>query len=147
VGERPVRAEAPDVPGGVADGVPGGGLFRRTVEDFVCGHCGAQVRGNGYTNHCPVCLWSRHVDVNPGDRSSTCGGFMPPIAALHEDGTTHVVQRCEVCGHQRRNRLAPRDDRGAVLALFGRPVPAAPVEPSSRPGRGRPRGRSRRTGR
>jgi len=127
---------SPPRAGGPADGGTAGGLFRRTVEDFVCGHCGAPVRGNGYTNHCPACLWSRHVDVNPGDRLSGCGGLMPPIAALHEDGRTHVVHRCEVCGHQRRNRVWPHDDREAVLALFGRAVPAPPAQAAGRRGRG-----------
>lgn len=42
--------------------------FTKTVEDFICAHCGTHVRGNGYTNHCPECLWSKHVDNNPGDR-------------------------------------------------------------------------------
>ena len=34
-----------------------------------------------------------------------------------------VVQRCLGCGHTRRNRSAADDDREALLALFGRPVP------------------------
>ena len=28
------------------------------------------MKGNGYTNHCPKCLWSKHVDINPGDRGA-----------------------------------------------------------------------------
>ena len=54
--------------------------FTKTVEDFNCAHCGAVVHGNGYTNHCPHCLYSRHVDNNPGDRLATCGGMMRPIS-------------------------------------------------------------------
>ncbi|MFA6992594.1 MAG: RNHCP domain-containing protein, partial [Candidatus Gracilibacteria bacterium] len=38
--------------------------FSRTIEDFVCEKCGAKVKGDGYTNHCPKCLWSKHVDIN-----------------------------------------------------------------------------------
>jgi len=97
--------------------------FTRRREDFACLHCGATVRGTGYTNHCPSCLWSRHVDVKPGDRSATCGGAMEPVGALSEGGNLVVVQRCTECGHTWRNRVAPADDRDAVLALFGRPVP------------------------
>ena len=59
--------------------------FARTVEDFVCEKCGTQVEGDGYTNHCPHCLWSRHVDVNPGDRKATCKGMMEPVAVVAED--------------------------------------------------------------
>jgi hypothetical protein len=97
--------------------------FSRRREDFTCLHCGTPVRGSGYTNHCPRCLWSQHVDVNPGDRAAECGGAMEPIAALFERGEIVVVQRCVVCGHSRRNRSAANDDRDALLGLFGRPVP------------------------
>ena len=54
--------------------------FNRRIEDFTCEHCGTEVHGNGYTNHCPNCLWSKHVDINPGDRAADCGGLMEPIA-------------------------------------------------------------------
>jgi rubrerythrin len=96
--------------------------FTRQPEDFDCLHCGRQVRGNGYTNHCPHCLWSRHVDVRPGDRGSDCGGEMEPVGALYEGGRTIVVQRCRRCGHTWRNKTARNDSRAAVLALFGRVV-------------------------
>ncbi|MCK2244010.1 MULTISPECIES: RNHCP domain-containing protein [unclassified Crossiella] len=105
------------------DSGAGAARFTRRIEDFTCGHCERTVRGNGYTNHCPHCLWSRHVDVNPGDRAATCGGLMPPVAAgIHKDAY-FVVQRCEKCGHQRRNKTAPRDSRETILTYFGRPIP------------------------
>lgn len=100
--------------------------FTRRTEDFMCLNCARRVRGRGYTNHCPHCLWSRHVDVFPGDRAAACGGPMRPTGALHEQGRTVLVQRCDTCGHTRRNRTAPDDDRDAVLALFGRAVEEAP---------------------
>lgn len=97
--------------------------FTRRREDFDCLHCGVTVRGTGYTNHCPRCLWSRHVDITPGDREAGCGGAMEPVGALSESDGFVVVQRCVACGHTWRNRTAAADDRDAVLALFGRPVP------------------------
>lgn len=103
-----------------------GPAFTRRREDFTCLRCGTAVRGTGYTNHCPRCLWSRHVDVNPGDRAAGCGGAMEPVGALSERGGIVLVQRCVDCGHTRRNRSAADDDRDAVLALFGRPVPDPP---------------------
>ena len=36
--------------------------FIRKTEDFICENCGAVVVGNGYTNHCPACLYSKHVE-------------------------------------------------------------------------------------
>lgn len=100
--------------------------FTRTVEDFTCESCGRQVRGNGYTNHCPHCLYSKHVDVNPGDRAADCGGLMTPVAAGIERDQKFVVHRCEKCGHLHKNRVAPQDNSAVVLRYFGRPIPVIP---------------------
>ena len=54
--------------------------FQKHTEDFTCEHCGAFLQGNGYTNHCSRCLWSKHVDNSPGDRANSCRGLMKPIA-------------------------------------------------------------------
>ena len=91
--------------------------FKRTKEDFVCANCGAKVKGNGYTNHCPRCLFSQHVDINPGDRASTCGGLMKPVDVELKDGEYTLVQRCVKCGHTRRNRVAKEDDFEIVIEL------------------------------
>ncbi len=93
--------------------------FKRTVEDFTCEHCGTAVTGDGYTNHCPKCLWSKHVDVEPGDRAAVCGGMMEPIAL---EGTTpnyRIVQCCLRCKVERRVTVAKDDDMHAVLAIAG----------------------------
>ena len=89
--------------------------FIKNKEDFVCGHCGESVVGNGYTNHCPKCLWSKHVDVNPGDRASECGGLMKPVKIEMEKGEFILTHQCEVCGHQKRNKAAPNDNLKSLL--------------------------------
>jgi hypothetical protein len=91
--------------------------FQRTIEDFTCGHCGAAVHGDGYTNHCPRCLWSRHVDVNPGDRDEPCNGMMEPVRIEHEKRREVVVHRCQQCGVERRNSVNVKDDREVVLTV------------------------------
>jgi hypothetical protein len=96
-----------------------GRRFTRRVEDFTCGSCGREVAGDGYTNHCPSCLWSRHVDVNPGDRMAGCGGMMEPAAVLVEGDGYVIVHRCRACGHVGRNRSAPEDDFAALLRHAG----------------------------
>jgi RNHCP domain len=116
--------------------------FSRQPEDFDCGRCAQLVRGNGYTNHCPHCLWSRHVDVLPGDRAATCGELMEPIGALHEGGRTVLVQRCVGCGRVWRNKVGPDDDPDAVLGLFGQVI-----ETARTPGDDGPAARRRRPGR
>lgn len=91
--------------------------FVKNVEDFVCGHCGARVQGTGYTNHCPKCLWSKHVDIEPGDRREECGGMMEPIAL---EGTTpkyRIVHKCEKCGEIRRVRVDKADDPEEIVKV------------------------------
>jgi len=93
--------------------------FTRKIEDFVCEHCGQTVKGNGYTNHCPSCLWSKHVDLNPGDRASNCGGLMRPVSFEVEAGDYYVVHRCLECGLAKRNKLGKDDDLDEVVRLIG----------------------------
>ena len=91
--------------------------FTKTVENFNCAHCGAAVFGNGYTNHCPHCLWSRHVDNNPGDRAATCGGMMRPISVASDGDRYIITHQCEVCGKIKRQRTCDADDIDAIIAL------------------------------
>ena len=99
--------------------------FAKNDSGFVCAHCGKRVEPLGYTsrNHCPFCLWSVHVDVNPGDRANPCGGLMEPIAAEPDARRGYIiVHRCEKCGAVRRNRAAHEapvqpDDLGLIIAL------------------------------
>jgi hypothetical protein len=91
--------------------------FQRRIEDFVCEHCGRQVSGSGYTNHCPHCLWSKHVDVNPGDRNASCQGMMQPVGVEVEGGEYRILHRCTRCGLEKRNKTAPDDDFETLVAL------------------------------
>ncbi len=92
--------------------------FKRNKEDFVCEKCGQAVIGNGYTNHCPKCLWSKHVDVMPGDRAATCGGMMEPVGiegANIED--MQIVHKCVICSHTKRNRFSKDDNFDVATAI------------------------------
>ncbi|MCX6787097.1 MAG: RNHCP domain-containing protein [Candidatus Kaiserbacteria bacterium] len=91
--------------------------FQKTNEDFTCEQCGFFVLGNGYTNHCPQCLWSKHVDVHPGDRAAVCGGAMEPVSAELESGEYIILHRCVVCGYEKRNKTSKDDDFNAILQL------------------------------
>ncbi|MDR0741585.1 MAG: RNHCP domain-containing protein [Rickettsiales bacterium] len=95
--------------------------FTRTIEDFNCAHCGAVVKGSGYTNHCPKCLWSRDVDINPGDRAGTCFGMMRPISAAPEGDHYIITHKCEKCGKIRRQRASDDDDINAIIAISSDP--------------------------
>ncbi len=90
--------------------------FKRKIEDFTCLNCFAEVVGNGFTNHCPKCLWCKHVDIHPGDRSNPCQGAMEPIGVEFEKGEYLVVHQCEKCGVNTRTKAQPGDDIAGFLA-------------------------------
>ena len=77
---------------------------------FICEHCGRAVLpvdNGGYRNHCPFCLYSKHVDIAPGDRRSACQGLMLPIGMRYKPGKGYqIVHRCLVCGHRFVNKVA-----------------------------------------
>lgn len=91
--------------------------FQRTKENFSCENCGFTVNGTGYTNHCPQCLWSKHVDVNPGDRAAECQGLMPPVSVETKKGDYRILHRCVTCGHERWNKAAKEDEFEVILQI------------------------------
>ena len=96
--------------------------FTKRIEDFTCEVCGAQIQGSGYTDHCPNCLWSKHVDINPGDRQEKCQGLMEPIGAIQEKGQWRIVYRCQKCGRKKINNVHPQDNFEEILKLSLQPV-------------------------
>jgi ribosomal protein L37E len=91
--------------------------FKRTKEDFICERCGVEVLGNGYTNHCPACLWSKHVDKDPGDRGEGCQGLMEPRRVESISGRFRIIHRCTACGFERPAPVLPQDDMDQVIAI------------------------------
>lgn len=91
--------------------------FIKVEEDFICENCGEKVKGNGYTNHCPKCFHSKHVDINPGDRSCDCKGIMEPVAILQKNGEFIILHKCKKCGFERKNKLADNDDMEKFFKL------------------------------
>jgi hypothetical protein len=92
--------------------------FIRKKEDFGCENCGFKAAGNGYTDHCPKCLWGKHVDEEiPGDRKSECRGLMEPIRVLYEKGDYKIVYKCRRCNHEFKVRCDKNDDRERLLEL------------------------------
>ncbi len=103
--------------------------------DFVCRRCGAGVPGaapgSAHRNHCPACLWSRHVDHQPGDRAAGCEGDMEPVAVMvRAGGEWALIHRCVACGALRTNRIAGDDNGPLLLSLAARPLarPPFPLE-------------------
>ena len=103
------------------------------TQSFTCVHCKRTVPvdalGTKHRNHCPTCLWSKHVALEQSqhDRGSECHGPMEPISiATQKDGEWSVVHRCTTCGLIRTNRVAGDDDEVALLCLALRPLADMP---------------------
>ncbi len=92
-------------------------VFIKKNEDFVCENCGITVSGSGYTNHCPQCLWSKHVDLEPGDRGESCQGMMRPEDLYYKNGKWIIVHRCELCGFVRNDKIREEDNFEQVVEL------------------------------
>lgn len=104
---------------------------RPCEESFTCQVCGRLVTpegaGTNHRNHCPYCLSSKHLDVEPGDRAADCGGVMEPIAVwVRKGGEWALVHRCRVCGALSSNRIAADDNPVKLLSLAMKPVSSPP---------------------
>ena len=91
--------------------------FRKREENFICSHCGHKMSGDGYTNHCSKCLWSKHVDINPGDRMASCGGLMKPVDVEIKGKESILVHECVLCKHVKKNRVSEDDNFDEVVKI------------------------------
>ena len=105
------------------------------METFTCSTCGKEVvpegAGSEHRNHCPNCLSSLHVDIEPGDRASTCHGNMEAIAVwVRNNGEWAIIHRCKKCGALSSNRVAADDNPMKLMSIAMRPIanPPFPIE-------------------
>ncbi len=98
--------------------------FMMRDEPFVCEVCGFEVNPLGYTarDHCPNCLCSRHVDINPGDRMASCKGILRPIGVEKFKNTYKIIYKCETCGKFKKNIMADDDNMDLIIAIMSHPV-------------------------
>ena len=70
--------------------------FTMRDENFICENCHKEVKKLGYTarDHCPYCLYSKHVDINPGDRQNSCQGLLKPIGIEKFKDTYKILYKC-----------------------------------------------------
>jgi hypothetical protein len=106
----------------------------QTFGDFKCVHChhivssAHLISGVNNRNHCPYCLWSRHLDLYAaGDRLSACKAPMQPVTLTtkrsrnkygHGRGELMLVHLCTDCGDVSINRIAADDDADTLLEIF-----------------------------
>jgi len=102
---------------------------------FVCINCKKWVPVSKYDktvnrNHCPHCLWSKHVDSDvAGDRMSFCNSGMRPIGltskiprvdkwGMSVKGEVMIVHECIKCGKISINRIHAQDDPKEIINVF-----------------------------
>lgn len=107
----------------------------REEKGFTCAHCRQYVTcspsfsGVHNRNHCPYCLWSRHLDLRkPGDRLCACRAMMQPVGLTlkktnkkygpAQNGELMLIHVCVECGRLSINRIAADDDTFRILELF-----------------------------
>lgn len=88
-------------------------------ESFICDNCKKEVDKLNYTarDHCPSCLYSKHVDVNPGDRLNACCGLLKPIDIEKYKDTYKIIYRCLKCGEIHKNIMARDDNMDIIIEL------------------------------
>lgn len=94
--------------------------FHMIDENFICENCGKEVSKLNYSarDHCPFCLYSKHVDIMPGDRSNTCHGLLKPIDIEKFKDTYKIIYQCEKCKQFHKNKIAIDDDYDEILKIM-----------------------------
>lgn len=89
---------------------------------FKCINCGTLVPAiakGSIRNHCPLCLFSMHLDEEIGDRQSLCWGLMEPVAIeSHSKKGWQILHQCKRCGFTRKNILAVDDNINEVARIM-----------------------------
>ena len=96
------------------------GRFTMIDEEFQCEVCGELVKPLGYTarDHCPICLSSKHLDINPGDRAEECHGILEPIGVEINNKKGYIILfKCKKCGAVRKNKAAIDDNMDLIIKL------------------------------
>ena len=88
-------------------------------EEFTCINCGNKVSKLNTTarDHCNNCLYSIHVDINPGDRLNPCKGLLEPIGIEKFKDTYKIIYKCKKCGITHKNIMAIDDNMDKIIEL------------------------------
>lgn len=93
--------------------------FTMRDEKFICENCEKMVDKLNYTarDHCPFCLFSKHVDINPGDRLNNCQGLLKPIGIEKYRDTFKIIYECLKCGERHKNIMSNDDNMDLIIEL------------------------------
>lgn len=97
--------------------------FIKINDEFTCEYCGFENDPANKTcrNHCKQCLCSKHVDINPGDRSETCQGRLIPIGfEIKGAEIKQIIFHCENCQKTRKNKPAEDDNKKLMWEIMSK---------------------------
>lgn len=96
--------------------------FLMLDEEFTCQNCGKKVNKLNYTarDHCNFCLYSKHVDINPGDRQNDCQGILKPIDIEKFKDTYKIIYQCQKCGALHKNIIAKDDNMDQIINIMAK---------------------------
>jgi len=88
-------------------------------ENFICENCEKQIKTLDYSarDHCPYCLYSKHLDINPGDRLNKCEGLMKPIGVEKFKNSYKIIYKCVKCNRTHKNIIAKDDNFKLIIDL------------------------------
>jgi DNA-directed RNA polymerase subunit RPC12/RpoP len=89
--------------------------FKMINESFICENCGKTIDKHpegSARNHCPFCLYSKHLDKDfPWDRLSECNWLMKPIDIDYKKNKWNMIKhKCSICSKEILNKISPDDD-------------------------------------
>lgn len=93
--------------------------FYMIDEGFKCENCGNKIKPLKYTarDHCNYCLYSKHVDIMPGDRKNNCLGLLKPMGIEKFKETYKIIYKCNRCHQTHKNIIASDDDINLIIKL------------------------------
>lgn len=88
-------------------------------EEFICENCGKYVEKLNITarDHCPFCLYSKHVDKMPGDRQNSCKGLLKPVSIEKFKDSYKIIYECQKCHENHKNKMAFDDDINKIIEI------------------------------
>ena len=97
--------------------------FNMIDESFTCENCGKTIEPLVYSarDHCPYCLFSKHVDILPGDRANECHCLLEPIKIEKFKNTYKIIYKCQKCHQTHKNIMANDDDMNIIIELSKNP--------------------------
>lgn len=93
--------------------------FIQNDQEFTCENCKKHVPKLNYSSrdHCNFCLYSKHVDIKPGDRKNNCQGILIPIGIEKFKYTYKILYKCKKCNENHKNIMAKDDNIDALINI------------------------------